>query len=44
MNKIGVFGVNFDNKGAEAMIITLNEYLKKNYSKDFKLVVLRFKA
>jgi len=24
MNKIGVFGVNFDNKGAEAMIITLN--------------------
>jgi len=39
MNKIGVFGVNFDNKGAEAMIITLNEYLKKNYSKDFKLVV-----
>jgi polysaccharide pyruvyl transferase WcaK-like protein len=39
MNKIGVFGVNFDNKGAEAMIITLNEYLKKNYSKDFKLVI-----
>lgn len=39
MNKIGVFGVNFDNKGAEAMLITLNEFLKKNYSKDFKLVV-----
>ena len=40
MNKIGVFGVNFDNKGAEAMLITLKEYLKRNYSHDFKLVIL----
>lgn len=39
MNKIGVFGVNFDNKGAEAMLITLKEYLKKNYSEHFKLVI-----
>ena len=28
MIRIAVFGVNFDNKGAEAMMISLNQFLK----------------
>ena len=39
MTKIGVFGANFDNKGAEAMILTLNNYLKKELNKEFTLIM-----
>tara|TARA_B100002019_G_scaffold281407_1_gene285417 strand:- start:8679 stop:9854 length:1176 start_codon:yes stop_codon:yes gene_type:complete len=40
MIKIAVFGVNFDNKGSEAMLISLNEFLKNYLGKDFKLLII----